>query len=53
LNGTFEWQLAFAFGAEANPDLPSLFGAVQELLGLKLDARTRSVPCSDPAPLRR
>jgi uncharacterized protein (TIGR03435 family) len=40
LSGTLEWQLVFAFGAKANPDLPSLFTALQEQLGLKLEART-------------
>jgi uncharacterized protein (TIGR03435 family) len=40
LSGPFEWQLVFGFGAKANPDLPSLFTALQEQLGLKLDART-------------
>lgn len=40
LMGTFEWQLVFASGAQANADLPSPFTALQEQLGLRLDART-------------
>jgi uncharacterized protein (TIGR03435 family) len=40
LGGTFEWQLAFGAGANANADLPSVFTAVEEQLGLKLAAQT-------------
>ena len=40
LSGRFEWHLAFASGPNANPDLPSIFTAVQEQLGLKLEPRT-------------
>jgi uncharacterized protein (TIGR03435 family) len=40
VTGTFEWPLVFANESKANADLPSLFTAVQEQLGPKLDART-------------
>ena len=40
LSGPFEWQLVFASGAKPHPDLPSVFTALQEQLGLKLEART-------------
>lgn len=43
LSGIFEWQLMFASGAKPNPDFPSVFAAVEEQLGLKLQARTGSV----------
>ena len=40
LAGTFEWHLVFASPVQGNPDVPSVFTAVQEQLGLKLEART-------------
>jgi uncharacterized protein (TIGR03435 family) len=40
LSGRFEWHVVFASGANANSDLPSVFTAVQEQLGLKLEPRT-------------
>jgi uncharacterized protein (TIGR03435 family) len=40
LSGTFEWQLVFATGATPNAGLPSVFTAVEEQLGLKLEAQT-------------
>jgi uncharacterized protein (TIGR03435 family) len=39
LSGNFEWVLTFGWGANPPADVPQLFAALQEQLGLKLEAR--------------
>ena len=39
LNGAFDWELAFAPRLPGDTDAPSIFAAVQEQLGLKLEPR--------------
>lgn len=39
LSGNFEWVLTFGWGSNPPADVPQLFAALQEQLGLKLEAR--------------
>jgi len=37
LSGNYEWDLRYAFRPDAPADFPTLFTALQEQLGLRLD----------------
>ena len=39
LKGAFDWELAFSPRVPGDTDAPSIFAAVQEQLGLKLERR--------------
>ena len=43
LSGNFEWDLRYAWGPNARADAPEIFTALQEQLGLKLEARQAPV----------
>jgi uncharacterized protein (TIGR03435 family) len=43
LSGNLEWVLTFGWGADPPADVPSIFTALQDQLGLKLEARQAPV----------